>query len=921
MKKIIIASASFLILAVAAYFLFFNSNGNTKTIWTAVPDQAVAVIEISDVDDWWYDHEESNTLLPLINSDFFKPVKSLIELTEKSLKRKGYGVFDITGDKEIAVVITKSSNGLTSSLLVPEVDSDADYIAALIEGVKNEFGTGEIEEKISSGLKYLALKSKKDAFYIHRSSGLICLSFTDEGMVSMLRGISNTSKESSILLKKKMHEETEVNTEYINVYLNPVMLFQAVNPLMKDASKSFIHALEHFADNAFLDIKFDDEAVYFNGFTHDSDTAFTFANCLKSQNPIPFSLKDYLPNRTLSFAYLGISDGSLFKHNLEEYSWSSDKPLQEGWSVLHKTFQINVDEVYKEIRGEVVLVEVLNRLKTIDKLVFIKPVSIEKAREQYKNMALGVLNQDQELESESFKDVQISLLGEFDFPGKVFGSYFSGFEATYYAAIGDYIVLSESPQPIKGLVNDMEDDEVWSRSLEKNFLVERYFTDANFGFYVDLKQAITWLDSNLSTNGKKSLKGMEDFLSQIGMFSIQITNENEKLFTSMISVIEGNDGKGSLEEIVVEETIEDAEVKSELFFENSLVTKPIIVKNHIDKSLEVLVADSANKIHLVSSSGELLWSYDLEGQLVSKVHQVDVYKNHKLQYLFATNAKVYCIDRKGNDVDGYPYKMEAGSGVINNLSVIDYEGQRDYRIAVSSDDGYLVLANIEGDVLDGWNPKRFQSALIQPLEHSRVRGRDFMLTSEANTLHVFKRNGEYYDGFPKKVDGSIGGKWFVNEGPSFRKSNVALVVDECKVIEVNYNGKEELKYDYRNLSKEPKVTMKASAGGEQNVFLLNPSPGQWIVQDDKNQELFKIDLEDYVDLELQYYPIKKKELFVLISKERNQIFIYNKAGKLVGGETLDGGEEIALLYLSNKNVYKVYVVNRKSLRVLEIKAD
>ena len=919
MKKVLILVISIFVVGLGYYFYTLNLSSE-KTIWDAIPDDVVAVVELSKVDEWWYDHEESTSFSYLQNAAFVQPLKKALTLSTEVLKKKGYSLFDLTGDKQIALLLTKSTKGITASLLLPISESDEVFLKTLLDGFKADFGkSGFTIEKTEKGLEYYKLGKEKEEFYIHQSSGLLCVSFTKEGVLSIVTSLESDRVDLEFIKKKKLHEATEVNTENLNVYLNPVMLFQALNPLMKDASKSFLHALEHFADNAFLDIKFDEDAVYFNGFTHDSDTAFTFANCLKTQKPIPFSLKSMLPNRTLSFAYLGISDGVLFKHNLEEYSWSSDKPLQDGWSVLHKTFQINLDDVYKEIRGEVVMVEVLNRFKTIDKLIYIKPVSIEKAREQYNEMALGVLDQDKELVREQYKDVDITLMGEFDFPGKVFGSYFSGFESTYYATIDDYIVLSESPQALKALVNDMEEDEVWSRSLEKNFLVERYFTDSNFGFYVDLKQAITWLNSNLSPKGQASLKGMDDLLAQVGMFSIQITNENEKLFTSMISVFEG---KNQVEktEVATTETLEDDSVLHELYFEHPLISKPIIVNNHVDHSLEVLVVDSTNKLHLVSSRGELLWSYQLEGEVVSEVYQVDVFKNHKLQYLLATSAKVYCIDRKGNDVDNYPYVLEQGNAIIKDLSVIDYEGVKDYRIGVATTDGYLVLNNIEGKSLEGWNPKKFESELVQPLLHSRVRGKDFMLTAEKDKIHAFKRNGEYYDGFPVKLNGEMGDNWFVKEGPSLRKSSIAFVLDNNRAQSVAFNGKMEVKNDFRNITATPNASLVSSAGDEKGVFLINETANVWSVFDN-NTQLFSIELEDYVDLQLQYYPIKNRELFVLISQDRNQVMIYNKKGQLIGGEVLDGENEISLLYLSTKDVYKVYINNRKSLRVIELNAN
>lgn len=891
-------------------------------MWQAVPNDAIAVVELTKVDEWWYEHEEIVSLKRVINTQLMKSLKRLIKESDTILKAKGYSVFDITGDKTIALIFTKGEEEIASTLVIPESSTDAKFLEVLMIGFDASYGKTNIKtHQTPTGQVYTEIGKEAKFFYVARVEGLLCVSTSKGSMLSVLNAVQTATSSSEFLKKKDLHNATEVNTENLNVYLNPIALFQAIKPLMKDESKSFLSALEHFADNAFLDIKFDDEAVYFNGFTHDSDTTFTFANCFKSQQPIPFSLKSMIPNRTLSFAYLGISDGMMFKHNLEEYSWSSEKPLQDGWSVLKNTYQINVDEVYEGIRGEVVLIEVLNRFKAIDKLVYLKPANIQTAQEQYLNMAKGILEQSEELKIETFQDVDIVQMGDLDFPGKVFGNYFKGFTTTYFAVIGDYMVFGESPQSIKSLINDIESEEVWSRSLEKNFLVERYFTDANFGYYVDLKQAIDWLDSNLSEKGKKSLGGVKDLFSQVGMFSIQITNENEKLFTNVISVFEGQMLASVDAPIEAEATLEKSAVLSELFFESPLASKPFVVKNHVDRSLEVLVVDSTNKLHLVSSKGTLLWSYQLSGPLVSSIHQIDVYKNQKLQYLLATAEQVYCLDRLGKAVEGYPYSMKQGSKVIQHLSVIDYDGSKDYRIGVASNDGFLELHNIFGKVLDGWNPIKFDSPITQALKHSRVRGKDFMLAADQHKIYAFSRRGEVYAGFPVAFEGTITGDWFVSEGPSFRKSAISIILDGVKNVDVSYNGKVAHEDDFRSISATPNVKIVASAGNEEKVYLTNPVLNEWTVFNADRKQLFTMSLAGYTDLKLQYYPVLDKELFVLVSEAKNQVMIYNKKGHLVGSEVLDGGQEIALLYSSSSNSYKVYITNRKSLRVLDIKAE
>lgn len=921
MRKLLIAIISVVAIGFGAYYYYFLKGSETTPVWKSVPEKSVAVMQLSKVMDWWYDHEDVPSVNRLFNADFMKDISYLIQESDTLLKKKGYSIFDLSGDKDVLVIFTKTTKGISPALVFSEADGDDAYLKALYDGFAGKSGKEEIQEANHEGIGYTVLKDieQKMNIYFARYKGVVCVSYAQESFLEILSTLKSDKSNKGLLAKKQIHESTEVTTESVSIYVNPVMLFKAIKPFLKNEDINFINALEHFADNAFLDIKIDDEAFYLNGFTHDSDTAFTFANCLKSQVSIPFNITDVLPNRTLSFAYLGVSDGASFKKSLEEYDYSSSKYLEKGWNELRKNYQINANDVYGQLNGEVVLLEVMNRLKEIDQLVYMKPQRLDSCLNYLNKSARIILDQTSELQTEMYNDVEITYLGELDFPGLVFGEYFAGFQGTYFAPVGNYIVMSESAQAIKGLVNDMESDEVWSRELDKNYLVERYFSDANFGYYVDIQQSLNWLESNLSKRGKKSFDQYQGLLSQMEMFSIQISNENEKLFTNVTTVLGGaisQSNDSGADEIIVQK---DEKIIHETYLEFPIISKPFVVQNHVDRSREVLVQDSSFQLHLLSTKGEELWTYDLDGPITTSVYQVDVYKNQKLQYLFATPKSVYCLDRKGGDVDNYPFQLSYGDGAYNHLSVIDYDGNKNYRLAVTTTDGYIVLYDIEGNPLEGWDPKRVDGILTQSPKHMRVRGKDFLLFANKDKLHVFNRRGEYYDGFPAAVGGEINSKWYLNSGPSFRKSLISTVVDQQRVVQINLNGKETKTIDFSYLGEQPSLQLVASPGSEQSVYLAR-SGDEWKVFNNEKKELLSVELP-YDDVQLQYYPIRNKEVFVLISPSAGKILLYNKKGKLLNGEALNGSHQIALLYKSARDVYQVYVVNRKSYRLMEIAVE
>jgi hypothetical protein len=67
-----------------------------------------------------------------------------------------------------------------------------------------------------------------------------------------------------------------------------------------------------------------------------------------------------------------------------------------------------------------------------------------------------------------------------------------------------------------------------------------------------------------------------------------------------------------------------------------------------------VVQDSKNILYRFSNDGKLLWKKQLEAKISGSIHEVDVYRNRKLQLAFTTETAFHILDRNGNHVDGFP---------------------------------------------------------------------------------------------------------------------------------------------------------------------------------------------------------------------------------------------------------------------------
>ncbi|MBK9176998.1 MAG: hypothetical protein IPM46_11840 [Flavobacteriales bacterium] len=160
---------------------------------------------------------------------------------------------------------------------------------------------------------------------------------------------------------------------------------------------------------------------------------------------------------------------------------------------------------------------------------------------------------------------------------------------------------------------------------------------------------------------------------------------------------------------------------------NALVLrKPDLVINHTNQTREVLVQDTSHRIHLISATGKLLWSRQLDGPILGRVHQVDRFKNGKLQLLFNSARSFYLIDRNGKDLGGFPVGFPAQATAP--LAVFDYENTREYRVLVPLADGRIHNWGVDGLAVQGWERpareegERGRGASAPPRQGPSARG-------------------------------------------------------------------------------------------------------------------------------------------------------------------------------------------------------
>ena len=179
------------------------------------------------------------------------------------------------------------------------------------------------------------------------------------------------------------------------------------------------------------------------------------------------------------------------------------------------------------------------------------------------------------------------------------------------------------------------------------------------------------------------------------------------------------------------------DLKFESIIPNDIILGPIIVKNHINNSNEIIIQDSKNILYLINNIGQVEWTKEIDNEIIKEVNQIDSYKNGKLQYVFATAKSLYLLDRKGRDVGRFPLKFK--DKITSPVSIFDYDNNKNYRLLITQNDE-LFMFDSKGNRVKGFDYNKKNKIVTTP-KHFRIDNKDIIVFKTIDKLTILNRRG------------------------------------------------------------------------------------------------------------------------------------------------------------------------------------
>ncbi|WP_106795160.1 hypothetical protein [Aquimarina sp. Aq78] len=613
-------------------------------------------------------------------------------------------------------------------------DYEYTYISKFDPSVINadSLNTKQIETINYSENTIYKVTSKGKSFFATRQDSLLIASSSQLLIENAIR-----MQAAPIPIDKDLQKVYEVSgTENtLSVLVNGKKLQNIHNTLLPNTD---LESLKNFSGWISADATIGQDAMYLDGIAIEKDslssTIGIFDNTIAQENKIskvtPVTAKGFI-----SYTY-------------------------DDFDVLKKNLSMAQDRELEDIPGD--LDDILSGVSEIG-MIFLDKENI---------LVLNSLSPETAQESlagdkiDTYRNTPIYSYKSSSTFSQVLNPLVSDFDAKYYFVRDDFIIFGSSTKALRDVIANILNQTLLHDQEYYKATIKDLSDESSILIAGNIKNIKEYISENVEEEYSSQWEALKNKGYQIGI--VQVIKEND--FAHVHSILQKNRAKGAATSVMQ---------TASTTLENKVLTKPILVKNHRTKGMDVAVQDIENNLYLISDKGAIFWKKQIDGEILGDIQQIDIYKNGRYQLLFSTANTMYLIDRDGKDVKPYPKTFE--KPITQPLALFDYDKSKRYRIVITQGNE-IKMFDAEAKAVTGFRFKNTETDLILPPKHIRIGTKDYILLSEKNgKLTILDRLGKPRVNVKEKVDFSKN-EWYqyLNKFTSTTKSG--------KLIQVQNDG-------------------------------------------------------------------------------------------------------------------------------------
>ncbi len=740
---LIIAAILIVVGGVFGYLKIRKLESPSRDPLDAVPTSAFCVISTNNVRGTWEKLNQGNLIWAALNeTDWASQISSTTDLVD-SLLANDPAVGSFFDDRQCWLSLHFTGSDGFDYLISASLpsNSDMDEFSEFVKknSIKSKLNVVQWKGNLIDELEFI----NGEKLYIGLREGVILISGNEDllkvGIDQMEKG--PTFKNDKIFMSVSATAGEKASA---NVYINYSKLQVGLKRISNDNYHDRLDEISRFAEWTELDLSLRPNAILMNGYTSSPDSAKEFLGVFKGQSPQLIEAATVLPNSTLTFASLGISNFQLFNQRYDAYLEHEGlaEERRDRLAQLKKNYGFDPDkDIANWLGNEVVMATLPDPEGSSTTIALLSSANTAEAKATLQKL---------EIKSDTnFVEPTVDSSGftirKLPVPGMLpatFGGMFDELAEGYYSVIQQFIVVAKDENSLRAFIASNINGTTLSHNRAYADFATNISQNASLTLYSAPGKCEGILKAHAAPGFSEDLKKHSGLLRRFDGTILQYSTGDNDLYYTNIFIRHNPTTK------------RDIATLWETQLDTTFSGQPFLVSDHKTKGLDIFIQDDANKIYLISSTGTIFWKKQLSEKIIGEVKQVDALKNGKLQLCFNTSSSIYIIDRNGNDYAPFPIKLPAKA--TNSISIFDYDNNRDYRFLIACNDKKVYNYGINGKKTEGWKIISTTEEVHVSVQRTVVADKDYVIMADhSGKIYVTDRQGNIRLNLKEKLNAPV----------------------------------------------------------------------------------------------------------------------------------------------------------------------
>ncbi len=560
--KILLGIVILLILGLGGYigYVYFSESGKRDT-FEVVPDDAIYVMETNNLTKGWREVSKSKMWQHLISNPYFNDINKDVASIDSLLSNNRL-IDKILRNRKLMISAHSIAGNDYDFLFVVDLQKMS-KMAILKEAL------GMMDYSVTNydlnGVEITELKDdlSGDKFYLAVIDNLLSISFNKEIIGKSVECRDKMFWENNPSFK--MVSEDVRQKDLFNFYFNYDQLSNYMRSFMDGDDETVKMLSEILAHSAFsLDLQ--NERLSFDGFTN-TDSVSSYLRALSKVAPGRVKAHEIISDQTAFYLSMCFDEFDEFKNRLmDEFSKDAGDEIEtyeKRIVLVEKILRINLEQdFFSWIGNEIAFVKLRPERGTRieDVVVAIHSKDIERAKQGMTHLVKQI---PLKFDVVSYKNHEINFLNtKRSFMGLLFGKLFDKLEKPYFTYIEDYVVMSNSMQTLKTVIDDYVRGRTLSHKADFADFKDEFENKSNVSLFVQMPKIYASLYHFSNAEKRKGIKENKELILSFARIGFQLTSENGMFKNELIA---DNDDAALLDDHLEKLETQAAE---ELMFEN-----------------------------------------------------------------------------------------------------------------------------------------------------------------------------------------------------------------------------------------------------------------------------------------------------------------------------------------------------------------